>query len=390
MTNPDFTATFSPPVMQARTWITGKIFPAERPLLNLSQAAPVDPPPEPMRQAMAEIVLNDPGAHLYGPVLGLPELRDTVAQQWGKIYGGQIAGSQVAITSGCNQAFCAALATLAQAGDNVILPSPWYFNHRMWLGMSGVETRALPCGDGMLPDVDEAEALIDARTKAIVLVTPNNPTGAEYPAGLLRAFFDLARKHGLALIVDETYRDFHSVEGAPHDLFADPDWSDTLIHLYSFSKAFRLTGHRVGAIIAGPARMVQVEKFLDTVTICPNQLGQRAALYGLQNLSDWVAGERAEILSRRAEIDRLTDDLNGWQRLGSGAYFAYLQHPFDMSSEVLAQRLVDDQSLLLLPGTMFAPTGTDGFAERTMRVAFANADVSGLQEMARRIAAFTG
>lgn len=390
MTNPDFTATFSPPVMQARAWITGKTFPEQRPLLNLSQAAPVDPPPEPMRQAMAEIVLNDPNAHLYGPVLGMPELRDTVAQQWAENYGGEIAGGQVAITSGCNQAFCAALATLAQAGDNVILPSPWYFNHRMWLGISGVEARALPCRDGMLPDVDEAEALIDARTKAIVLVTPNNPTGAEYPAGLLRAFFELARKHDLALIVDETYRDFHSVAGAPHDLFTDPDWGDTLIHLYSFSKAFRLTGHRVGAIIAGAARMIQVEKFLDTVTICPNQLGQRAALYGLQNLAEWVAGERAEILSRRAEIDRLTDDLDGWQRLGSGAYFAYLRHPYEMPSDVLAQRLVDDQSLLLLPGTMFAPTGTDGFAEQTMRVAFANADASGLQEMARRIAAFTG
>ncbi|WP_316013048.1 aminotransferase [Roseobacter sp. HKCCA0434] len=385
---PPIAATFPPPVMEARAWIAGRSFPADRPLINLSQAAPIDPPPEQMRHAMVEAVMGDPGAHLYGPVLGLPDLRAAVARRWSRGYGGAIEPDQVAITSGCNQAFCAAIATLAAAGDNVILPAPWYFNHRMWLDMSGIDTRVLPCGDGMLPDPEAAAALIDDRTRAIVLVTPNNPTGAEYPAGLMRAFLDLARSRGLALIVDETYRDFHSQDGAPHDLFADPDWSDTLIHLYSFSKAFRLTGHRVGAIVAGRARLAQVEKFLDTVTVCPNQIGQRAALYGLDHMADWVAGERAEILARRAEIDRLIDALPGWQALGTGAYFAYLRHPFDMLSDALAKRLVEDQSLLILPGTMFAPTGTDGFAESTLRVAFANVDCAGLAEMVRRLAAF--
>ena len=386
--NPLLDATFPPPVMEARGWIAGRDFPAERPLLNLSQAAPVDPPPEALREAMARAVLDDPGAHLYGPVLGLPDLRDAVAERWSRDYGGSISARNVAITSGCNQAFCAALTLLAGAGDNVVLPTPWYFNHRMWLDMTGVQTRALPCRAGMLPDVDEAAALIDARTRAIVLVTPNNPTGAEYPAGLMRAFLDLARRHGIALIVDETYRDFHAQDGAPHDLFADPGWDDTLIQLYSFSKAFRLTGHRVGALVASERRLAQVEKFLDTVTICPNQIGQRAALHGLRHMADWVAGERAEILARRAEIDRRIAALDGWERLGSGAYFAYLRHPFDMPSDVLCRRLVDEQSLLLLPGTMFAPKGTDGFAEATVRIAFANADRDGIGEMAGRLAAF--
>jgi len=374
--------------MQARGWIAGRTFTAEMPLLNLSQAAPMDPPPEAMRHAMAEMIVNDPGAHLYGPVLGMPELREAVAQQWTDDYHGTVSADQVAITSGCNQAFSAAIASLAHEGDNVIQPTPWYFNHRMWLDMSGIETRTLACRDAMLPDVAEAESLIDARTKAIILITPNNPTGAEYPEGLMRAFLQLARKHGIALIVDETYRDFHSSDDAPHDLFTDPDWDDTLIHLYSFSKAFRLTGHRVGAITASTSRMVQVEKFLDTVTVCPNQLGQRAALYGIQHMKPWLQGQRLEILARKAEVDRVTDALPGWERLGSGAYFAYLKHPFDIPSDLVAQRLVEEQSVLLLPGTMFAPTGTDGFAEATLRVAFANADAAGLTEMARRIARF--
>ena len=280
--------TFHPPVMEARRWLEGVIFPSERPLINVSQAAPVEPPPEPLRQAIAEIALSKPEAHLYGPVMGLPELRAEVAGQWRSAYGGDIAPENVAITSGCNQAFCAAIAALAGEGDDIILPTPWYFNHKMWLDMSGIRTVPLAARAGLLPDPDEAASLITERTRAIVLVTPNNPGGVEYPADLLRAFYDLAQSRGIALIVDETYRDFDARSGAPHDLFADPDWADTLIQLYSFSKAYRLTGHRVGAMVASPALLAEAEKFLDTVTICPNQLGQHAALWGMQNLSQWL------------------------------------------------------------------------------------------------------
>jgi len=127
----------------------------------------------------------------------------------------------------------------------------------------------------MMPNPAKAAALITPRTRAIVLVTPNNPTGAEYPDGLINAFFDLARANGLKLIVDETYRDFHADTGAPHTLFQRDDWQDTLVHLYSFSKAYRLTGHRMGALIAAPALLAEVEKFLDTVAICPGQIGQK-------------------------------------------------------------------------------------------------------------------
>ena len=74
--------TFAPPVMEARRWLDGVAFPSDRPLINVSQAAPVDPPPADMRAAMAEIILTEPQAHLYGPVMGLPALRDEVAQQW--------------------------------------------------------------------------------------------------------------------------------------------------------------------------------------------------------------------------------------------------------------------------------------------------------------------
>jgi len=129
--------------MQARRWLDGVRFSPGLPLINVSQAAPVQAPPRELREALAEILLNTPEAHLYSPVLGLPQLRSEVANQWSEAYGGRIKAGQVAITSGCNQAFAAAIATLATESDEVILPTPWYFNHKMWLDMQGIA--ASPC-----------------------------------------------------------------------------------------------------------------------------------------------------------------------------------------------------------------------------------------------------
>ena len=388
MTKTRTAQTFKPPVMEARRWLEGVDFPPERPLINVSQAAPVAPPTDGMRQAMADAALNDDSAHLYGPVLGLPELRAGLAERTQMIYGGIITADNVAITSGCNQAFAATIAALCAEGDEVILPTPWYFNHKMWLDMSGVTSVALKTGAGLLPDIATAEDLITPRTRAIALVTPNNPAGVEYPADLVAAFFDLARRHKIALIVDETYRDFHSLDGPPHGLFQDPNWGDTLIHLYSFSKAYRLTGHRVGAMIASPERLSEVEKFLDTVAICPGQIGQRAALWGMQNLDAWLSGERDEILARRRAIEDGFDQLQacGWKLLGVGAYFAYVQHPFSISSAELAPRLVAEAGVLCLPGTMFTPADDPSGAAQ-LRIAFANIDQQGITALSDRLAA---
>jgi len=380
-------STFAPPVMEARRWLDGVTFPAESPLINVSQAAPVELPPLAMREAIADAAINTAQAHLYGPVLGNADLRAEVAARTARLYGGAVEPAQVAITSGCNQAFNAALMALTTEGDEVILPTPWYFNHKMWLDMTGVAAVPLPTGPDMLPDPDHAAALITPRTRAITLVSPNNPAGVEYPAALIRAFADLARKHGIALIVDETYRDFHSISGPAHDLFTDPDWDDTLIQLYSFSKAYRLTGHRVGAMLASPARLAEVEKFLDTVTICPNQLGQIAALWGMQNLDQWLAGERDEILSRRAAIEAGFPRLaaKGWALRGVGAYFAYVAHPFEVPSDRLAQHMVKASGILALPGTMFVPEG-DASGARHLRIAFANVDAAGIGTLFDRLA----
>ncbi|WP_209425884.1 aminotransferase [Pararhodobacter sp. SW119] len=384
--NPAVAATLDPPVMEARRWLAETTLPEGLALLNLSQAAPVDPPPAALRAAMARAVEQDPAVHLYGPVLGNADLRAALAHRTAAIYGGAVEPEQVAITSGCNQAFCASVATLAGPGDAVILPMPWYFNHAMWLSLQGIDCVPLPTDAVLLPDPDHCATLITPRTKAIALVSPNNPGGVEYPAELIGAFADLAARHGIALILDETYRDFDAKDGPPHGLFADPGWAEVLIHLYSFSKAYRLTGHRVGAIIASAARLAQVEKVLDTVTICPSGPGQMGARWGIENLEDWLAGERTEVLLRRTAIRAGFEDLPGWEMLGCGAYFAYVRHPFDAPAPDVARRLLAEAGVLMLPGTMFRPAGaTEG--ARELRIAFANADVGQIAELTRRLGA---
>ncbi|MEM1361489.1 MAG: aminotransferase [Pseudomonadota bacterium] len=385
---PALSGTTPPPVMEARRWLEARPAGAKPELINVSQAAPAAAPPEGLRMAMAEALLQNPASHLYGPVLGLPALRQALSDREQEIYRTDAdtgPGPQhVAITAGCNQAFCAALMTVAAPGDDVIIPLPWYFNHAMWCQMQGIGIQTLEPGPGLLPEPEAAARLIGPRTRAIVLVSPNNPGGVAYSPTLIRGFFDLCQRHGIALILDETYRDFLAADGPPHRLFDDPLWDQTLIQLYSFSKAHRLTGHRVGALIAGSSVLREIEKFLDTVTICASQVGQIGALWGLRHLSGWLANERQEILHRGRLMATQIAQLPGWQLLGCGAYFAYLRHPFALSSDSLAPKLVSDAGILLLPGTMFRPEG-DAQAARELRIAFANIDAEGITALCARL-----
>ncbi|MEL7345008.1 MAG: aminotransferase [Pseudomonadota bacterium] len=386
--SPAILATQTPPVMQARRWAQALKTPADKPLIALSQAAPMEPPPEGLRQAMADALLSAPSTHIYGPALGAEPLRQTVADHWARDYGGDVSGENVAITAGCNLAFAATINTIAGPGDEVIVPVPWYFNHKMWLDMASVNTVPLATGTRLLPDPERAQKLITNKTKAIVLVSPNNPAGVEYPAPLIEAFFDLAQRNGLALIIDETYRDFGSRPPGdtawPHQLFERADCFETFIQLYSFSKAYRMTGHRLGAIVASPERLAQIEKFLDTVQICAPQVAQVGALWGMENLADWLAAERLEVRKRHQRVLDGFSKLPGWRVAASGAYFAYVEHAFDISAEDAAKELVTKAGLLTLPGSMFAPT-QDASAQRYLRFAFANASLRTLDEVFDRL-----
>ncbi len=383
--NPLLAAVAPPPIAEAHSWIAGRSFPPEKLLIDVAQAVPGYPPPKALTDHLAGVI-GEAASARYTDILGLPQLRQALAGDMGAFYGAAIGAEDVSIVAGCNQAYCLAMLALARAGDEVILPLPYYFNHQMWLDMQGIVARHLPFRPdrGGVPVPAEAAAVFGPRTRAIVLVTPNNPTGAIYPPEVVAEFFHLARRYDLALVVDETYRDFLPGDGAPHGLFAEPGWRDTLVQLYSFSKVYCLTGYRAGSIIAGPALTAEVAKAMDTVSICAPRLGQLAALYGIGHLGDWRRRNRQMMRERLSALTRACarNDL-GYRVISAGAYFAYLAHPFDGRPAMqVARRLADEQNVLALPGSMFGP-GQEEF----IRVAFANAEAGIMPALAERLAA---
>ncbi len=372
-----------PPVMEARRWLSEPRLNAGLPLLNLSQAAPINPPPQELIEAMKGS-LDSNSSHTYGPVLGLDELREEVSKKWTISYGAEIHPDEVAITSGCNQAFCTAISIIAKPGDKIILPVPWYFNHKMWLDIKGIHCIPLQCDKNQEPNIEALKGIVDNNTKALVLVSPNNPTGREYSEEVLLKCAHFAKKKNLFLIMDETYKDFRSKQGTPHNLFKFKDWKDWLIHLYSFSKSYRLTGHRVGVMISNKEYLYQSEKFLDTVSICPNPIGQKAALFGLQRLDNFLLSERDKILERQAHLLMNFANINNWDVVSSGAYFAYLRYELSDNSQKVVERLLKEASALILPGTMFGPK-EDPNLQKTFRVAFANLEIPEIVEFCDRI-----
>jgi aspartate/methionine/tyrosine aminotransferase len=371
----------APPIAEAQGWI--KPGTRNRMLLNFCQAVPRYPAAEALQQEVARLA-TDPDVSFYTDIFGLPELREGLARHMAADYAGDVKADDVAITMGCNQAFSAALMAIAAKGDNVIIPSPYFFNHQMWFDMQGVEARYIPpfTADGPFPRAADAAALIDANTRAIVLCTPNNPTGAIYSPALIGEFFALAQRHGIALVIDETYKDFRDDPAPAHNLFAEPGWRETFIQLFSFSKTYAMTGYRAGSIIAGARVLGEIEKVLDCLGICAPHISQRAALFALTGVEDWKQEKRAAMVARTAAIREAfaTPGLR-YRLVSSGANFAYVEHPFtEEAAKPVAIRLAGEHDLLCLPGSMFGPG-----QERYLRIAFANAEAEHMPLVAERL-----
>jgi aspartate/methionine/tyrosine aminotransferase len=230
----------------------------------------------------------------------------------------------------------------------------------MALSMQGVRAVPLPCdaASGFLPDPDRLAAAIAAhRPRALVLVSPNNPTGAVASPELIRRVFETCQAAGVWLVLDETYRDFLAPgSGAPHDLFRDPAWREGLVHLYSFSKAYCVPGHRLGAVAAGPRFLRELAKVLDTLQICPPRAAQLAMAWAVPALREWRAGNRA-IMVERAEAFRAgVGRLPGWRLDSLGSFFAYLRLPEGApDAPAVAEMLAAERGLLTLPGPFFGP-----------------------------------
>jgi aspartate/methionine/tyrosine aminotransferase len=358
----------------------------QRDLLDLAQAAPSYPPALEVVDQVSKVAQEPDGA-AYVPAPGLPRLRDAFAADLSRAYRSSVGSDQMVITAGCNQAFCLVAQSLTEPGDEVIEALPYYFNYDMWLRMNGVVPRYLEPGPGLVPTPEAAEALINSRTRAIVLVSPGNPSGITIPPDVLRGFFRLAARHDIALIVDETYRSFRDTDEPAHDLFTDPDWPRTLISLHSFSKDLAIPGYRIGAVVASAEVNREVMKLLDCVAICPPRVGQEAAWAGLTAAGEWRRLRAAEIADKRQWLQAVMSDRpGGFETVASGGFFAWLRHPFaGRPIEDVVRELVTGYDTLVIAGTAFLPDDRQVF-----RVSVGKVDKAGLSDFAGRLRLMAG
>ena len=354
-----------------------------RELLDLAQAAPQYPAaPEVLEHVVA--TARDPHGADYVEIAGLPHLREAFAAELSAAYRGRVHAEHVIVTAGCNQAFCLAASALAAPGDEVVLTLPYYFNHDMWLRMSGIVPVYLEPGPDMVPTPEAAEALITPRTRAVVVVTPGNPSGATAAPERIAALTEVAARHDVALVLDETYRSFRDTDEPPHALFGDPEWTRTVVSLHSFSKDFAIPGYRVGAVVASPELGREVTKLLDCVAICAPRIGQEAAWAGLTAAQEWRRERAGEIAGRRHWFRSLMADRpGGFELLSAGGMFGWVRHPFaGRPTEDVVRELVVDYDTLVIPGTAFLPDDRG-----TFRVSLSNADQDALTDFAGRLTA---
>lgn len=374
----------APPVPEVQRWANaydGSL----GPVIDLSQAVPGYPPHPDLLAWLADAG-GSRAFSGYGPIEGERVLREAYANHQADFYGSDLMADNVHITSGCNQAFVTAAMTVAGAGDSLLLTNPCYFNHETTLAMFGIGARYVSCaaGTGFAPDPEAVAAAIGDDVRALALVSPNNPTGAIYPPDLLSALFDICRRRGIWLILDETYRDFLPPGDEPHDLFSRPGWEDNFISLYSFSKSFCIPGHRIGALTAGPQVIRHVASIMDNLQICAPRAPQAAVARGLPALREWREENRREIATRAEVLREVMAAAPGWQLDAVGAYFAFVRHPFaGNESQTVAEALARKGGILTIPGGFFG-TGQDDY----LRIAFANADGGGLRKFGERLSRF--
>lgn len=367
--SPNISNVHFPPISEVKRWAAARP-PGGRKLIDLCQAVPDYPPATELTDHLSRL-LGDPLLSRYSPDEGLPEVRGALCGYYGRKYGALLSPDNFCLTIGASQAFWLAIVTLCRAGDEIVVQTPYYFDHPMALDILGIRGVYAPFveAEGGVPNPATIESLITDRTRAILVVSPSNPTGAITPPAAIRELFGLARRRNIALILDETYNEFIPGGLRPHDLFSDPAWGDHFVQIASFGKTFALTGYRAGMLVASGEFIGHALKAQDSMAVCQPRITQHAVRFGVENLDPWVAANR-DMMSRRHDLFRaeFMRPGNRFRIAASGAFFAWVRHPFkECSGRGAAKRLVDEAAILCLPGEVFGP-GLEGY----LRLAFGN------------------
>ncbi len=371
-----------PPIAEVTSWAV------DRPndgleLIDLCQAVPDYAPAPELLDYLAQ-VLREPSTSRYTCDEGNVEIRKSISEYYRKRYSAHISFDNICLTAGCSQAFWLVLTTLCQPGDEIIVQTPYYFDYPMALDIQGIKSVYVSFHEenGGLPSPEEISSLITPRTRAILVVSPSNPTGVVTPSELLAELYEVAKRNSIALIIDETYSEFIPCTSPPHTIFSDPTWGDHFIHITSFGKTYALTGYRAGMLVASAEFIQEAVKSQDTMLICQPHITQHAIAYGIEHLDEWVASNRS-MMQRRHEVfvREFSRQGNPFSLIASGPFFAWIRHPWShLNSRQAVRRLIDEAALLTLPGEVFGPG-----MEPYIRFAFGNIKEKRIPEAVQRL-----
>jgi aspartate/methionine/tyrosine aminotransferase len=324
--------------------------------ISLGQGVVHYGPPAPALASIPEF-LATVHHHQYIPDAGLPELR--------KAFEGKLRAENgidapfergIYVTVGANQAFLNAVLAICDPGDEVILLSPYYFNHEMAIALASAVPVPVPVDERLQPDLPAIEAAITERTRAIVTVSPNNPTGAVYPRETLAAIHRLCAERGIYHVSDEAY-EYFTYDGARHFSPGSLGGEHT-ISLYSLSKAYGMASWRVGFLVAPEHLHRDLMKIQDTVVVSGPAISQFVGLRAMRVGRGYCAAHlpslarvRKEVLARLSVIPDLVE-----VPPSAGAFYLFAKANTEMSAVVLSERLVREHRVAVIPGETFGVT----------------------------------
>jgi aspartate/methionine/tyrosine aminotransferase len=350
-------------------------------VISLGQALPFFPPP-PSALRAARAALSSSEVHGYSTDPGRPSLRRALAERLGQTARIDCAAGDIVITAGANHAFATVLATLVSAGDEVVLPAPYFTNHEMMVSALGAVSVEAPVADRETYRVrwSDIQPALTPRTRAVVLCNPANPTGAPVdPADGDRIVHELAAR-GILVISDETY--MHFVSGREHWSAAScAGWRDNVVVVGTFSKSFAMMGWRVGYLVADRRLCEHAIKIQDAMIICAPVISQIAAEGVVREDWTYAAAFQGEFVRRR---DLLRDRLGRLTRVEwtptAGGFFAFARIDGCRDSAALARRLLEDAHVVTLPGSAFGRSG-----EGCLRLSYGSVPAEALEAAIDRL-----
>ena len=322
--------------------------------LSLGQGMVSYPPPQAALEAIRDFG-SRPYEHLYGSPLGyrgLLELIETKLLSENTI--NCASGYRVMVTAGSNMAFLNILRAIVDPGDEIILPMPYYFNQEMAVRMLNCTPVAVPTDANFQLQLDALRAAITRKTRAIVTVSPNNPSGAVYPEASLRAVNQLCSEHSLYHISDEAY-EYFTYGTARH--FSPGSISGAERHtisLYSLSKAFGFASWRIGYLVIPEAQLPSLLKIQDTNLICPPLITQYAAMGALETGSSYCKSRLLQLAKIRTQITARLQFLSRVQVTETeGAFYLLLKLDTQKNDLQLVKSLISEFKIAVVPGCAF-------------------------------------